>query len=76
MSAKVVFVDLDGTLCTEEKAFERPLARPLPGAKDALDRIYDAGHTVVVWTARGWEQYRVTQDWLDRLLEPRDKFRR
>lgn len=66
MSAKVIFVDLDGTLCSEEKTFERPLARPLPGARDALNRIYDSGHTVVIWTARGWEQYRITKDWLDR----------
>jgi histidinol phosphatase-like enzyme len=66
VSAKVVFVDLDGTLCTEEKTFERSLAQPLPGAKEGLNRIYDAGHTVVIWTARGWEQYRITKDWLER----------
>jgi len=66
MSAKVVFVDLAGTLCTEEKTFERPLARPLAGAKEALNRIFDAGNTVVIWTARGWEQYRMTEDWLRR----------
>jgi uncharacterized HAD superfamily protein len=66
VSSKVVFVDLDGTLCTEEKTFERPLATPLPGAKEGLNQIYDSGNTVVIWTARGWEQYRVTKDWLDR----------
>jgi uncharacterized HAD superfamily protein len=66
VNAKVIFVDLDGTLCTEEKTFERPLATPLRGAKEGLSKIYDAGHTVVIWTARGWEQYRITKDWLDR----------
>jgi ribonucleotide monophosphatase NagD (HAD superfamily) len=63
---KVVFVDLDGTLCTEEKTFERPLATPLQGAREALERMRSEGHTVVIWTARGWEQYRMSKDWLDR----------
>ena len=65
-SKKVVFVDLDGTLCSEEKTFERSLAKPLPGAREALDRMRRDGHTIVIWTARGWEQYRMTKDWLDR----------
>ncbi|MGD0511394.1 MAG: HAD hydrolase family protein, partial [Candidatus Micrarchaeaceae archaeon] len=62
---KVVFVDLDGTLCTEEKTFERSLATPLPGAREALQRMRSDGHTIVIWTARGWEQYRISKDWLD-----------
>lgn len=65
-SNKVVFVDLDGTLCSEEKTFERPLARPLLGARKALERMRRDGHTIVIWTARGWEQYRMSKDWLDR----------
>jgi hydroxymethylpyrimidine pyrophosphatase-like HAD family hydrolase len=65
-SKKVVFVDLDGTLCSEEKTFERPLARPLQGARKALERMRRDGHTIVIWTARGWEQYRMSKDWLDR----------
>jgi len=65
-SKKTVFVDLDGTLCSEEKTFERSLARPLPGAREALERMGRDGHTIVIWTARGWEQYRMTKDWLDR----------
>ena len=62
---KTIFVDMDGTLCTEEKTFERPLATPLPGAKEALQRFRNQGHNIVIWTARGWEQYRVTKHWLD-----------
>lgn len=66
MSAKTVFVDIDGTVCTEEKTFERPLATPLANALDGVNRMYEAGHTIIFWTARGWEQYKVTKDWLDR----------
>lgn len=70
---KVVFVDLDGTICSEEKTFERPLATPLPGAREALQRMRREGHTIIIWTARGWEQYRVSKDWLDRYEIPYDQ---
>ncbi len=66
MGSKVIFIDIDGTVCTEEKTFERPLAKPLPGAKETIDRWYDEGNTIIFWTSRGWEQYRITKDWLDR----------
>jgi hydroxymethylpyrimidine pyrophosphatase-like HAD family hydrolase len=62
---KTIFLDLDGTLCTEERTFERSLATPLPGAQEALRKFYDAGHTVIIWTGRGWEQFKMTKHWLD-----------
>jgi hypothetical protein len=62
---KTIMVDLDGVLCTEEAFFDRPLARPMAGARDALKKLRAAGHTIVVYTARGWGEYRVTKGWLD-----------
>jgi ribonucleotide monophosphatase NagD (HAD superfamily) len=62
---KTIMVDLDGVLCTEEKFFERPLAQPLDGAREGLRQLRAAGHTVVVYTARGWGEYKVTKKWLD-----------
>ena len=61
---KTVAVDIDGTICTEERTFERSLAKPLPGAREALSLLRRNGNTVILYTARGWEQYRVTQVWL------------
>ena len=61
----VIMIDMDGTLCSEESPFDRPLAKPLPGAMEAVNKFTAAGHVVVIWTARGWEQYRVTRKWLD-----------
>lgn len=63
-SSKTLLIDIDGTICTEERTFERPLARPLPGAKEQINKWYKAGHTIIFWTARGWEQYKVTEKWL------------
>lgn len=62
---KVMAIDIDGTICTEERTFERPLAKPLAGAKEALKLLKDNGNTIILWTARGWEQYKVTKLWLE-----------
>jgi ribonucleotide monophosphatase NagD (HAD superfamily) len=61
----VILIDIDGTICTEESPSDRPLALPLPGAIEGVNRLVDAGHTVILWTGRGWDQYRMTKHWLD-----------
>lgn len=62
---KTIMIDLDGVICTEERTFERPLAEPLAGAREALAQLRAAGHTVIIYTARNWPEYRVTKKWLD-----------
>lgn len=63
---KVIAIDMDGVICKEERTFDRPLATPIPGAIESVNGIHAAGHTVIIWTARGWEQFRSTEDWLKR----------
>jgi hypothetical protein len=58
-------VDLDGVICTEERTFDRPLAKPMPGAREALQRLRDAGHTIIIYTGRGWPEFRVAKQWLE-----------
>jgi uncharacterized HAD superfamily protein len=70
---KVLAIDIDGTICTEERTFDRPLAVPLPGAVQALKKLKRNGNTIILWTGRGWEQYRVTKAWLDRHGFPYDQ---
>ena len=62
---KVISIDIDGTICTEEHTFERPLAKPLLGAVEAVSMLKKNGNTIIFWTARGWEQYKVTKVWLE-----------
>ncbi len=62
----VIGIDLDGVLCSEEKTFERSLATLEVGALEFTRGAREQGHTIVIWTARGWEQYRLTIDWLHR----------
>jgi hypothetical protein len=60
----VLNVDLDGTICTEEQTFERALAKPIPGAREALKALIEAGHTVIIYSSRSWSELRMTEAWL------------
>ncbi|MBN2445387.1 MAG: hypothetical protein JXO22_01580 [Phycisphaerae bacterium] len=62
---KAIMIDLDGVIASEERTFERPCANPLEGAREALQALHDAGHSVIIYTARGWAEYRYTKQWLD-----------
>ena len=64
MKKLVIAIDLDGTICTEERTFEKSLAKPIEGAIKRIQELYSSGHTIIIWTARGWEQFRITEDWL------------
>jgi len=62
----VIVVDLDGVICTEERTFERPLARPKEGAREGIRLLRSQGHVIIIYTARSWAEYRMTVDWLRR----------
>ncbi len=62
---RTIMVDLDGVLCTEEQFHDRPLAEPIAGAREALEKLRAAGYIIVIYSARGWGEYRVTKHWLD-----------
>ena len=59
-----ILVDMDGVICTEEKTFERALAKPIPGAKEALEALKAKGHTLVIYSSRSWSELRMTETWL------------
>jgi len=45
-------VDIDGTICTQT-ASDYPNAQPLYDRIAKINALYDEGHTIVYWTARG-----------------------
>jgi len=50
----VYYVDIDETICEyEEGKREYPLARPIRKNIEKINSLYDAGHKIVYWTARG-----------------------
>ncbi len=59
-----IIIDLDGTICTEEKTYSRSMARPKAGAVFSINKLYDEGHTILIYSARTWMEYEMTMDWL------------
>lgn len=49
----IIYVDIDGTICSQEKNTEYDKAEPYYSRIDKLNRLYDDGHTIHYWTARG-----------------------
>jgi uncharacterized HAD superfamily protein len=59
-----IIIDLDGTICTEERTFSRALARPLPDSIENVNRLYQQGHTIIIYTSRTWMEFEMTAAWL------------
>jgi len=58
--------DLDGTLCTletdDKNKFKYQEAKPIQDRIDAVNELYDMGHTIIIETARGSTSKK---DWYD-----------
>ena len=52
----IYYVDIDGTICTQEnknEASDYSKAEPRQNQIAKINKLYDEGHTIVYWTARG-----------------------
>lgn len=66
-----IYVDIDETICAYPGDREYPLAQPVKENIQRINKLYDSGHTIVYWTARGtvtgidWSELTVQQlkDW-------------
>jgi hypothetical protein len=65
-----IYVDIDETICYYVNKREYPLAIPDRKAIAKINKLYDEGHTIQYWTARGTvtgiDWYDITKDQLDR----------
>ncbi len=59
-----LIIDLDGTICSEEKQFSRALATPLANSVKTVNALKDEGHTIIIYSARTWAEYEMTEAWL------------
>lgn len=49
----IYYIDIDETICRTPNTKEYDKARPILEAIRKVNALYDAGHTIVFWTARG-----------------------
>lgn len=48
---KIIYVDIDGTICTISKPYSE--AQPIQHHIDKINKLYDEGHIIIYYTARG-----------------------
>lgn len=56
--------DLDGTILPEMPVCDRHFAVCIERVRAAIIKARKAGHFVVIYTARPWSDYRMTELWL------------
>ena len=64
MNLKRVVIDIDGTICEELPTFEKSLAKPKSGAIEFVNKLYSNDVFVILYTARSWGEYKMTENWL------------
>lgn len=63
---KWIGVDFDGTIFGNTGYPEYLLTEPLPGAKDALQRMADQGWKIIIYTSRPWVEHEVVESHLEK----------
>ena len=49
--SKIIYVDIDGTICSITRPYSD--AKPISTHIDKINKLYDEGHHITYWTARG-----------------------
>lgn len=49
----VIYIDIDDTICRLKEPMKYESAFPIPKAIKKVNLLYEEGHTIVMWTARG-----------------------
>lgn len=68
-----LIIDLDGTICSEEKTYSRTLAKPKLKAVSSLRALKKKKYTLIIYSARSWNEYEMTYDWLIKNKVPFDQ---
>ena len=58
--SKLIYVDIDGTICHTNGGYDN--SKPIPENIAKVNKLFDEGHKIVYWTARGQES---GHDWTD-----------
>lgn len=61
---KIYVFDIDNTICSEERTMEKIFATPKQNVIDVLNKKYDEGNRIILYTARSWDAYKATEYWL------------
>lgn len=66
LEARTICIDVDWTICRCPNGADYRDAIPVPGAKEAIQELRRAGWVVVLFTARHFNHWHTTTEWLRR----------
>jgi hypothetical protein len=49
----IIYVDIDETICGKSEDLDYTKAQPWVERIEYINELYDKGHTIIYWTARG-----------------------
>ena len=49
----IIYVDIDETICNAPESRDYNESKPIPDRIERINKLYEAGNTIVYWTARG-----------------------
>ena len=49
----IIYIDIDETICESPENRDYTTAIPIQKNIDKANKLYDEGHTIIYWTARG-----------------------
>lgn len=67
MKMRIIYVDIDETICTTPDSREYKDAQPIVENIKKINKLYEEGNTIVYWTSRGsrkqidWYEFTKTQ---------------
>lgn len=64
MKPWIISIDLDGVLCYSVPPEKYDHARPIVENIKKVNKLYENGHRIIIYTARGWFLYDMTSNWL------------
>ena len=67
----IIRVDIDETICKYKGTREYSLAEPINERIEKINKLYDEGHTIIYWTARGTVTMK---DWTELTAEQLDSW--
>jgi len=53
MKSRIIYIDIDDTICRLKIAGNYESAVLIPEALEKVNKLYDEGHRIIFWTARG-----------------------
>ena len=53
MKSRIIYVDIDETICTTPNSRNYNDAQPIKENIEKINTLYDNGNTIVYWTSRG-----------------------